>query len=602
MRSTIVSILMVLLLAACGEDYDAHALKRTEFARQATGDIVVAVVDDVNKSGYLNGVEMAIQEINASPEKLLGRKVRLLKIKDKAKFADVRPDILSVARNPEVTAVLGHRTSSIATPASAIYESSKLVFMPSFATEKRLTGHDFQYVFRMLPNASVMAGQLASLAQTLGYKRMVILYSRDDYSREFSYVFEEEALNHGISFAFKGSFSAADEDYRKLISQFRNQRYDAVFLCTSTEPGARLLKQLRDLGGNSPVIGSDSLNSRSFLDAAGAAGDGTIVPIIYNPDKNSLESRQFIESYKARMNKAPDYNVAQGYDSARLLAHAIRRTGSTDPTALSSTLHFLSYWTGLTGVHAFNPAGDVRGKKLFFQVLKNGKWFPLEGLHEPYLLEAMENEAGLQQRKITRFSQEFAKPLSPRDLHALQLDLAREILKFDRLGVILPDDGNGQALLTKAQELAKSKGFSIESCLVPPGDGEKLKQELMNCYGRLALANNAIEIYPFSGIDDAYFAKLHAALHSYKIPAFMLGGPDTLPPGLALAIGRLNGSFRTGEAANLMANILVGMKVFELADKTENLPVIKVNLPLLDEYGILRRSPLLSLAPDSYIH
>jgi len=45
-----------------------------------------------------------------------------------------------------VAAVLGHRTSVVAIPASVTYEASRVLFLPPFATASRLTLHGFQYV------------------------------------------------------------------------------------------------------------------------------------------------------------------------------------------------------------------------------------------------------------------------------------------------------------------------------------------------------------------------------------------------------------------------------------------------------------------------
>jgi hypothetical protein len=50
-------------------------------------------------------------------------------------------------------------------------------------------------------------------------------------------------------------------DYRGLLRQLNGVEFDAVYLSTGSEPGARALQQLRHLGLRRPVFGSDTLKA-----------------------------------------------------------------------------------------------------------------------------------------------------------------------------------------------------------------------------------------------------------------------------------------------------------------------------------------------------
>jgi branched-chain amino acid transport system substrate-binding protein len=147
------------------------AERRLDFARKNKGDIHVVAIQDRSNSNYVNGLLLAKEIINQRPDKLLGRDLNIHIEHEGDDFSTTKSTIERIAINPKIVAVLGHRRSVVAVPASVIYENSQVIFMPSFSTAKALTGHGFDYVFRMVPNTEIMTGQLASVAKTLGYQK-----------------------------------------------------------------------------------------------------------------------------------------------------------------------------------------------------------------------------------------------------------------------------------------------------------------------------------------------------------------------------------------------------------------------------------------------
>ena len=387
-------LLVCLNLAACSPDYEQMAQQRLEYARQNKGDIHIVAMQDTYKSNYLNGILLAAEEINQRPNKLIGRSLNVSIEQDEESFNDTKPTIRRIAADPKVTAVLGHRSSSIAVPASVVYERSQILFIPPFSTAQELTGHNFQYVFRMTPNAEVMAEQTASVAQYLGYKNMVILYARDDISRELAFLFEDAAVKRGIKLAQNSSFFEKEDNYRPLISQFTGKDFDAVFIASPSQPGGNMVKQLREMGISKPILGSDGFNLPAYAETAGEAGQNTIVPAVYRPNSQNPRDTAFIQRYKDKYKEEPDYNAAQGYDSVMLLAAAIEKAGSTVPALLSSTMHYLPAWLGVTGLYAYDSTGDLYGKHFVFNVLQQDEFRPLPAIHLPFLLERFEKHLG----------------------------------------------------------------------------------------------------------------------------------------------------------------------------------------------------------------
>ena len=188
MPSTLWIFLTVLiLLQGCSVDYQQLAADRAEYAEENQGDIVIVAIEEQLESNYLKGIQLAVRQVNDRPDKLLGRPLKLMIEQGQPAFEDNLSTLRTISANPEVTAVLGHRSSRIAVPASVIYEKSQIVFLSPFSTAKELTNHNFKFVFRMIPNNLMLGEQLASVAHILGYQTMISLYAHTDAYRKFCF-------------------------------------------------------------------------------------------------------------------------------------------------------------------------------------------------------------------------------------------------------------------------------------------------------------------------------------------------------------------------------------------------------------------------------
>jgi len=526
LQRLVAALVLSLPLSGCGPFLDDMAEDRAAFARTGKGDILVAVIDDRPGSGYLEGVRLARDEVNAGGG-LLGRRIVLMESRGADDFERVRATALRIARNRQVVAVLGHARSQVANAASVIYEKAMVLFLPPFGSSQRLTLHGFQFVLRMLPDSTVMAAQSASVASLFGYERMAVLHSHDDYSREVAFLFEDAARRFGIDIVFRGAFFADRIDYRHLVGELKGVGFDAIYLSTDTEAGARMLRQLRELGLHQPVLGSDILGFGPLATRAGAAGDGTIVPTAFVPDASPGIKARFVGAYEKIHGRLPTQAAAQGYDSLRILAAVIARAGTTEPRVMATTAHFSAPIAGVTGIYAFDPRGDIFGKTYRFNLLRFGTWQGLPGVDAPYLLALFDRvldegrqdvldkepsaggaerapgpatlaaDAGTAAGPVTSMparpadagqtgaapagagSAPLAVPASavanPGGLAIIDrrrtwLAMVHDILGFGRLGVVVPPTEGGAAAAALVRSVASQRGFAVDACVLPAMD------------------------------------------------------------------------------------------------------------------------------------
>jgi branched-chain amino acid transport system substrate-binding protein len=82
--------------------------------------------------------------------------------------------------------------------------------------------------------------------------------------------------------------------------------------------------------------------------------------------------RDFVRKYQERYSAKPDSLAALGYDSARVLADAIKRAGTTDGAALRDAIASTKNFSGVTGTINLGPDRNPVGKKLVVLEVKNG--------------------------------------------------------------------------------------------------------------------------------------------------------------------------------------------------------------------------------------
>jgi len=613
-RSFLVAAIPVsLVLTGFGTDYEDITEAREKHALNNQGDIVVAAIKEPWAESYLNGIRLAVRQINAREGRLLGRPIRLQIEEADEDYAKDRATIMKIARDSTVSAVLGHHKTEVAIPASVIYEQSQVVFMPPLSTGKDTTTHNFNYVFRMIPHNGVMARQLASVAKLLGYKNIALLYSFGYSRRELAFLFEDSAVELNMHFVTRRSFNSDQIDYRDLITEFAKKNPDMVFLSTDTNSGARMIRQLREMGIEVPVMGGNSLNLGPLKDLVGEAGNNTIIPAFYSPREGNTRQDDFIRDYKQAYQKIPDQNAAQGYDSLMLLAAAIERGKSSHPKSIASTLHHLPYWVGVTGVHAFDGKGDVTGKKYFFQVLRNGQWNRLPAVHFPYILwqfDRINAEFAQMDGRVSRksgFVRQFVNVRSEADLRVLQLGFLHQIFKFDRLGVIYAEDGDAQktSKLVNIKKFADTTGFVLETCGVKQiaVTAIDMEKQLTRCLGKLSTQVDMINVTGIEHVDADTLRRLQVPLDEYRIPLVSLLGDTNLGNMATVRLGKFGASYDTNseDFINLFASIVSNQSVHDFSEKVENLPILDVSLKKLDQYNILKSTPLVYLSPDFLI-
>jgi branched-chain amino acid transport system substrate-binding protein len=179
----------------------------------------------------------------------------------------------------------------------------------------------------------------------LGYKNIAIFADYTNYGQLGREDLERMLKKLGVTPVAVETFNIGDTDVTHQLLRAKAAGAE-VLLCYGIGPElAHIANGRAKLGWDVPMITSWPSSTQSFIDIAGANGNGVIMPQTFIADETLPRRKAFLEAYyKAYgVTRIPSpVAAAQGYDSALLLAAAIGQAGSTEGPAIRAALENLN--------------------------------------------------------------------------------------------------------------------------------------------------------------------------------------------------------------------------------------------------------------------
>jgi branched-chain amino acid transport system substrate-binding protein len=325
---------------------------------------------------FNEGIDMAVKEINENGG-INGQELKLYKADDNSEATKGIAIAKSFSEEKSVRAVIGHRSSYVSLPASAIYEEAGLVMLSPTSTAPELTQKNNQFIFRIIPNDDEIARKLAEYLAGQGLKRMVIYYSDDTYGKGLANSFEDHARLFGITIVDRINYYSGTDELKRLHSKWQAFGYDGIFIATSLQEGSQFIYDAGQAGINGPFAAGDALDSPELSVIGIAGAEGIIIGSVFDPG-GSEQAESFVNNFIKLYGETPEMYAALGYDAVKILAAAIENTNGSDRISVVDGLRDLGEWTGVCGVHELSESGDDGGDLVVLKQLQDGEFISLE--------------------------------------------------------------------------------------------------------------------------------------------------------------------------------------------------------------------------------
>lgn len=376
MSYLLISVLMLTLLAACGEGDTKSTDGEGSGGAGETVSAKIGVISYLTGPGaaygeaITNGFNLALEEVNAKGDV----KIELV-VEDSAGKQD---QALTVAQklmsSDDIVGLLG---PTLSTEMNVVAPEADLNGIPIMGTSTTASGipQIGEYVFRnSIPESLAIPAALEKAVDKYGAKRVAILYGNDDLFTKSGFdTMKEVAEEMGLEIVTIETFQKGQSDYNAQLTKIKDLKPDLILASALYNEGAVIMDQARKMGIEVPFVGGNGFNSPEVIDIAGKASEGLIVATPWFGEKPDQKVQDFVKKYEEKYGKKPDQFAAQAYDALYIMAEGLKNAGEADRDALRDALAEIKDLDGILGKFSFDKDGDVLMEPTVL-IIKDGKF------------------------------------------------------------------------------------------------------------------------------------------------------------------------------------------------------------------------------------
>jgi branched-chain amino acid transport system substrate-binding protein len=296
------------------------------------------------------GTLLAIDELNAAGG-VLGRKLEFIFEDNRSTPGESATIVKKLISRDKVVAVLGEVASGRSLEAAPICQDNKIPMISPSSTNPKVTEQG-DYIFRVCFIDPFQGTVMATFAKNTLKVRNVAIFSDvgAPYSVGLAQFFKENFTANGGNIVSEQKYNSGDKDFKAQLTAIKAANPEAIFIPGYYTEAALIVLQGRQLGITVPMFGGDGWEAPELIQIGGKAMEGTFYSTHYSPEDKSPAVQDFVKKFKARWKgETPDAMAALGYDSAMVLADAMKRAGTTEEPKLRDAIAATKGYSGVTG-------------------------------------------------------------------------------------------------------------------------------------------------------------------------------------------------------------------------------------------------------------
>ncbi|KAF0218509.1 MAG: branched-chain amino acid transport system substrate-binding [Geobacteraceae bacterium] len=328
-----------------------------------------------------NTAQMVVDEINKKGG-IKGRKVEFIAYDTQGDATKAKQLVNKLIKNDKVSAIVGPSTTG---ETMAILDDVEKAGIPliSCAAGSKITDPVKKFVFKTAQNDSLAVAKIYEYLKKKNMTRVAILTVSDGFGSSGREQLKAQVANYGIQIVVDDTYAPKDTDMTSQLTKIRGSQAQAV-ICWGTNPGpAVIAKNAKQLGLKLPLFMSHGVSSKKFIELAGDAAEGIILPsgkvlvadLLSKNDKQKQSLISFVKDYQSHFKAEGDHFGGHAWDAVMLLKHAIGRRGEA-PAAIAAELEKTRNFAGIGGTFTFSPQDHAGLTKDAFVLveIKNKDW------------------------------------------------------------------------------------------------------------------------------------------------------------------------------------------------------------------------------------
>lgn len=316
------------------------------------------------------GAEQAVKDINAAGG-IMGKQIRL-EVGDDACDPKQAVAVANDLANKKVLFVAGHYCSGSSIPASAVYQEVGMIQMSPASTNPLFTERGMANIFRLCGRDD-QQGSVAGnfLADKFGDKKIAIVHDKQSYSKGLAEETQKQLNALGIKEVMFDTINPGERDYSAIVTKLKAAAIDVLYYGGYHAEAGLIIRQMREQGMNTRLIGGDALVTQELWSITGKAGEGTMMTFGPDPRKNPAVTA-LVETFR-KQGWEPEGYTLYTYAAVQVYKQAVEQAGSTETAKVLPVLKSKTF-TSVMGDASFDAKGDNKAPGYVFYEWKDGKY------------------------------------------------------------------------------------------------------------------------------------------------------------------------------------------------------------------------------------
>lgn len=365
-RVLVAAALALAVLGACSSDDEVASSSSDETGNGADGEpiIIGMVLPTTGPAATLGefqarGVRLAVEDINANGG-IDGRPVELVERDDQGDPERAVAET-NTLRDRGVHAIVGSGITGTCYAMEPVVRESEL---PTYCLSGAIPPDDNEYMFFALPPLDAFGTAHVGWMHEQGHTTMAHLHSTDATGMLNGEVVPKFTEEGGIEVVGQEQFDVEAQDVTAQLTNLRRADPDVLYIGSTGGPTATVLRGLRDIGWDVPVVLTWSNATDAFVETVAPVlpaetyigGTGIYV----SGQEGSDTYRRFLELYGDSYEEGPEMYSASGYDAVQILARAVAATDGSGPAVRGHMIDGMGAYEGVNGTIDFTE-DDLRG-------------------------------------------------------------------------------------------------------------------------------------------------------------------------------------------------------------------------------------------------
>jgi len=404
MKKTLLSLFLLmsaLFLIACGSSSDSGKNNSSSSAGSSSSESGTgAIADSIKIAGIFSAsggaaalgepemqtLKMLVDQKNAE-DGINGQQIELVTYDDKSDQNEAILAMKKALTQDKVSLVIGGTTSGNSLAMLPLAEQNQVPYISVAASKQIYVGEDGKarkWVFKMPQDDQQAVERILQYLKDHNLSKVAWLNVANSYGTGGHDEFVKHAPKYGVEPVIEDEFETTVTDAKPLLTRVKKANPDVIIVWGTVQESAVVIKNIRELALDIPVLASHGIATNQFIEVAGEAANDVILPtgklLVANSLEDSNPQKELLiaynESYTAKYNKSASTFGAYAADAFTIATKAIEAKG-TDSAALRDFIEQeLGEFVGLTGTFNINAENHMGLNPDSFAMVRivDGKW------------------------------------------------------------------------------------------------------------------------------------------------------------------------------------------------------------------------------------